>query len=499
MAQKQCTTSDRTLNIMARQCELYTETAKRLVVANLSLPSVEIVYVSLLIAMNEFAEDRDSGLWIWLGIALRMSLDLGLHKTIPDRDGDVEMFYGQNVFWSAICADRLISSGSGRLTTIADSIIEHVPDFRFVSASDGRRFPDPFPYYCRLMVLLGRVVDCLNSYAAIRGTRTESDSDVSNDANLIKQFHRFQTDVSEFYTSLPAELLFDISNFQEYVQLGQSQIFFQLHIWNQALILAVHYPSVVCPEVKINVTSQVPPNPRAEMTVTGAISIADMITLADIVDPMSFMASPHISQAIYLAARVVLSISQSLEAPSSLYPVVTLQRTYNTCRGTLARMQKVWTGILWVERTLESAAAQEPDVDLSVGCKGSVIARDLGIVRKALADESTKKWLAREISADSSDDVFGLLIAGAIDRSQMPLQPFDTSQTSSPSQAGPSCNPLRNTQSTLSSISLSGKSEPMDCGGDENGPAMLLSANASFRDILEGISVDDFLGITSRL
>jgi hypothetical protein len=38
----------------------------------------------------------------------------------------------------------------------------------------------------------------------------------------------------------------------------------------------------------------------------------------------------------------------------------------------------------------------------------------------------------------------------------------------------------------------------MDCDGEENGPAMLLSANASFRDILEGMSIDDFLGITSR-
>lgn len=447
MAQKLPALTDEAAAAMARQCEAYTENAKRLLVPHLSSPSVEVVFVALLVAYNEFAEDRDSGLWVWLGIALRMAIDLGLHKAPdPDRADDAECRYGQNVFWASVCLDRLICCGTGRATTISDTIIEHIPDLRFLpTAADGsstttasqQQRPDPFPYFCRLMILLGRVSDCLNSYAARHDDAPSSIAQsVSNmspaTSDLIEKFQHFQTEVSDFYTSLPADLLFDVTNFQEYARIGYGQVFLQLHVWNQALIMAVYHPSLVYPKLKIDVAGLVA-NPHAEMTGTGAISIADMVAFADLVDPMSFLGSPFLSQPIYMAACAVLSVWHSLKTPAPTYPVFTLQRTYNTCRQILARMQRVWNGISWHQRTLDSLAAFEPDVDLSVDPRGSIITKDLGVVRKALADEATKRWLANEITgADNPDDVFGLFVAGAIDRSNQMSQPSASPVSASP-------------------------------------------------------------------
>jgi hypothetical protein len=325
-------------------------------------------------------------------------------------------------------------------------------------------------------------------------------------SDLVERFQQFQSEVSDFYTSLPAELLFDVSNFQEYVRLGQSQVFLQLHIWNQALILAVYHPSLVYPKLKINVSGLVS-NPHAEMTGTGAISVADMIALADLVDPMAFLASPFMSQSVYMAACAVLSVWQSLKTTSHSYPVFTLQRTYNTCRQTLARMQKVWNGISWLQRTLDSLAALEPDVDLSVDPKGSVISKDLGLVRKALADESTKSWLAKEINAtENPDDVFGLFIAGAIDRSSQPNplsnSPVDSNGSSAPRFTAGSDSFVQDGQSILSSPDSRPVTDKLDYAlppRPDINPATPVPASQSFRDILErGMSIDDFLEVTNR-
>lgn len=416
MAQKQTSGDDHAA--LSRRCALYSDLAKKLLLPHLSSPSVDVVYASLLIAVNEFAEDRDAGLWVWIGIALRIAVDLGLHKAAPSPDDDPELTYGQNVFWSIVFLDRIVSCGTGRTTSIPDSMIDYIPAHRSV----GER-PDPFPYVCRLMLLLGRVSDCLNNYSATHDDTVGSISNMSpSTSSLIDKIQEFQGEASDFYASLPPELLFDVTNFQEYVKLGCSQVFLLLHIWNQALILAIYHPSLVYPKIKINISGLSNPH---EITGTGAISIADMIAFVDLVDSTAFLANPFINQPIYMAACASLSGWQSLGPRATSYPMFTLQRTYTTCRDTLARMQNVWNGISWLQRTLESLAAHEPDVDLSVPM-GSVITRDVGIVRKALAEDSTKRWL-KEISKAGSDDAFGLFIAGLDQPTNQPTFPAQAS------------------------------------------------------------------------
>jgi hypothetical protein len=407
--------------VLPSLAERYAETAKRLVIPHLACPSTEIVFALLLIAYSEFADDRDSGLWAWSGMAIRMCYDLGLHKANSDTHtlSGSESSFGRNVFWSVVCLDRIISCGTGRMTTIPDSHIEHGPESRIIGESDNRR-TDPFPYLCRLLILLGNVSNYINTYTSRHNSRVQlkhhTASALSPESqNLAEAFAQFQQELGDFYTTLPADLLFDVQNFQEYSKLRHSQVFLLLHIWNQALVLAVHHPSLVYPKCQLDVAA-LASNPHMEFTLTGAISIADMVTFADLIEPKSFLANPFLSQPIYMAACAALTLWHSVRGPSLSQTIHTLRKTQDTCRQTLDRMQRIWRGISWHAKTLDSLAASEADVDLSVDSKVYINTRDLGVVKKASVDEEARQWLGDErLHGNSDDDIYGILIAGMID------------------------------------------------------------------------------------
>lgn len=58
----------------------FAQRAKLALVDTFPLPSVAAAQAALLLAYNEFGEQRDSGLWMYLGISIRLAQDLGLHK-----------------------------------------------------------------------------------------------------------------------------------------------------------------------------------------------------------------------------------------------------------------------------------------------------------------------------------------------------------------------------------------------------------------------------------
>uniref|UniRef100_A0A060TE41 ARAD1D48906p n=1 Tax=Blastobotrys adeninivorans TaxID=409370 RepID=A0A060TE41_BLAAD len=405
--------------------EKYADAAKRRVIPHLSTPSPEIVYALLLIAYSEFGEDRDSGLWMWSGMAIRMCYDLGLHKKDTRSEDSTEDQLGRRIFWSTVCLDRLICCGTGRMCSIPDCDLEYSCDFGSITGPDGESRTDPFPYLCRLLILMGKVSNYINSLSnktdkMVRaGTNPSvSPSSLSPESwDMMETFSQFQHELSDFYNALPPDLLFDVQNFQQFSKIRYSQVFLLLHVWNQALVLAVHHPKIAYPQAKLDVAGLMS-NPHADLTGTGSISIADMVAFADLIDANSFLANPFLSQPIYMAACASLTLWHSLPPSAPSHSMYTLQRTYSTCRQILQRMQRIWRGISWHSRTLDSLAASEPDVDLSVDANGYVVTSDLGVVRKASIDETTRRWLVDEMG-DGTDDIYGLFIAGLTDPQNM--------------------------------------------------------------------------------
>jgi hypothetical protein len=182
----------------SEQGAAFAQRAKLALIDTFATPSVAAVQAALLLAYNEFGESRDSGLWMYLGISIRMAQDLGLHKLdglrYEGRDGssprysrndkhmekmigssDLQDLDGEaaeeqraaerervDTLWAVFFLDRVVSSGTGRRSTLRDDDIElSFPPLDLLDPKTG--WPSPFPALIRIVCLYGRVADLLNS------------------------------------------------------------------------------------------------------------------------------------------------------------------------------------------------------------------------------------------------------------------------------------------------------------------------------------------------
>lgn len=211
----------------SEQGSAFAQRAKVALIDTYATPSISAVQAALLIAYNEFGESRDSGLWIYLGISIRMAQDLGLHKLdglrYEGRDGssprsskydrhvpkpsnhvylepqDPEAADEQraaereriDTFWTVFFLDRVVSSGTGRRSTLPDDDIElSFPSLDLLDPKSG--WPLPFPALIRIICLYGRVTDLLNSI--------KEPSDITGDTP--QQLADMEAKVTNFYQGL---------------------------------------------------------------------------------------------------------------------------------------------------------------------------------------------------------------------------------------------------------------------------------------------------------
>ena len=320
---------------------LYTKASKGLLFPYISTPRLDVVYTLVLIAYNEFAEARDSALWTWSGMAIRMCYDLGLNNPQYAKAYDQVLY--KHVFGSVVCLDRIVSLSTGRKTAIPDQ------DLAALAWLDGGnhellRSPPPsveihgpFRHLCQLMTIAGRMSNFINS--------SERQDRFTHDPTAMADYLKLLT---EFHTQLPMELYFDIRNFQEARKRNQSQAFLTIHIWHQALLIIVH-----CPLWNRNYSPDDAPSAAQNQpglsqlqcdTASRCISnIGDMISLADLIDPSSYLASPFVAQSLYLAACTAVNLSKV--QTNTPYLEYSIRKAYDTCRSALTRMQTIWLGI----------------------------------------------------------------------------------------------------------------------------------------------------------
>ncbi len=185
----------------------FAQRAMSAVVDTFSCPTMAVAQACLLLAYEEFGTDHDSGLWMYLGTAIRMAQDLGIQKlegmhlegrigptpkTVKHgQDGKIEeqrRFEQQqtlsqdlppaddtelgdrsasereriDTFWAIFFLDRAVSSGVGRPVTLRDKDIEisfpYRPDEKMIGGH-----PDPFPPMIKVVHMYGRVADVINN------------------------------------------------------------------------------------------------------------------------------------------------------------------------------------------------------------------------------------------------------------------------------------------------------------------------------------------------
>lgn len=314
---------------------IYAQRAKAATVDTFPCPSVSAVQACLLMAYDGFGADQDSALWMYLGIAIRMAVDLGLSKEDGVRyQGEKDPWYlrsynrkasddftPQNqpvadgntlspeeqkeveqeridTFWAVFFLDRAISSGTGRPVTLKDDDFELELPRSAIDPVSG--WPDPLVLLLQIIHLYGRVSDVLNNITHAHDLTQDKMNKLSQMENELTRLHQ-KTD---------PRLRFDANNFQAHVKNGQGTTFILLHFWFHALIIVLHQPTLLTREGTINRAHQLKTHSR-ELSMSSAKTIADILAFAELLDPTCFIGNPFTSQPIYIAACAFLKESRS--------------------------------------------------------------------------------------------------------------------------------------------------------------------------------------------
>ncbi|EFR04048.1 pathway-specific nitrogen regulator [Nannizzia gypsea CBS 118893] len=319
------------------------------VVDALACPTLAVVQACLLLAYEEFGSNHDSGLWMYLGISIRMAQDLGIQKLdgmkfrygcvgltpraviagqmvdpeasasastertdeLYTKDSDAESLAAErakerekvDLFWSIFFLDRVISSGTGRPVTLRDDDIEiHFPLDSESILHNG--WPSPYPPLMRIIHLYGRMTDILNSIKEVKHVTPD----------VLRRLAGMESDLTGIYQKLSPKLYFNVLNFQTYVKAGQGTNFILLHFWFHTLIVLLHQPTLL--HSFSGKIQQLFSNSR-ELSMSSAKTIADILAFAELIDVKSFTGNPFTSQPIYIAACAFLMESAFYSLPSS--------------------------------------------------------------------------------------------------------------------------------------------------------------------------------------
>jgi Fungal specific transcription factor domain len=402
--------------------EPFADKAKRLIIPLLALPSLEVVQSLVLLTHQEFATDRDSALWMYAGMAIRMAQDIGLEKeplpvrntdaekrnssdadegdhylveTLPTYKTEREREIRRRVFWTVYFMDRLNSIGLGRRFVMWESSISTaLPSYNpeldemltlpkdYSDNQEEDHLPLPYRYVAQMMQINATVSTTLN-FCEEKDLRL---------AQLGEALIKLQA----FNESIPSSFAFTVQNFQVYSERSQAGGFLLVHFWIHALIILVNCPTFL----STNLNSKLPNLGNWDQAYTSAKAISDFLSYVDLLNCSAYLANPFINQCIYVAACVLvkkiqdrLSNECQLEVYNTLpfnerLDVSSDQASYEICRKALLRMQTYWLGMNWTNVSLEQFSRGVLDVDLCTNDnnenynEGNIPLLDNGLLRK---------------------------------------------------------------------------------------------------------------------
>ncbi|KAL8283981.1 hypothetical protein RQP46_005094 [Phenoliferia psychrophenolica] len=309
-------------------------------------------------------------------MAIRMAIDLGLHKPFMYPEDLVLQSLRSHIFWSVVVLDRIVSCATGRPTSIPlDQIEVDLPPSRPISTPDGRPLTDPFPWLCRILCLLGSISNTINA-ASPTTLLTPS---LIHDILL-----PFRQALAIFDAELPVGLHFSIHSLQAYSKANYSQCFLLLSVWHQAVHLALYENGLFLTDLL--------EREESFNTQSSAISITDMICFTNLVAPNAFLSVPIFSQALLMGGRVASRQLESCDATTPAVKVDALRRSLGLARSTLSRMEGYWRGLSWNCRALEAISEQGFAADFVAG-NGAVRTSDRGMVARARLEDMSLAWI----------------------------------------------------------------------------------------------------------
>jgi hypothetical protein len=416
--------------------EPFADKAKRLLIPLLALPSLEVVQSLVLLTYQEFATDRDSALWMYAGMAIRMAQDIGLEKEplpirnidsmnsasttnsgnqrrterqpeLPTFKSEREREIRRRVFWTVYFLDRLTSIGLGRRFVMWESGIEtalpsynaELDEMLSLSQNDSvdqkdNHLPLPYTYVAQMMRIHGNISTILNFCEEPDGRLTQ----------LQEALEQLQA----FNQKIPQSFEFTVQNFQGYSERSLAGGFLLVHFWYHALIILVNCPTFLSTDLH----SKLPNLGNWDQAYESAKAISDFLSYVDLLNSSAYLANPFINQCIYVAAcALVQKIQDRLSNDSQLEIYNTLpfnerldvssdQASYEICRKALLRMQTYWLGMNWTNVSLEQFSRGILDIDLCTNDnnenynEGNIPLLDNGLLRRLREREQSEAELA---------------------------------------------------------------------------------------------------------
>ncbi|KAM0458513.1 hypothetical protein ACHAPV_005905 [Trichoderma viride] len=398
--------------------QVFAQRARQATVDTFPCPSVGAVQACLLMAYEGFGANQDSALWMYLGLAIRMAVDLGLQKCVGIQyQGEKDPWYTRHrsrandddhespeahktdgidtlspqeqkeveqeridTFWAVFILDRVISSGTGRPVTIRDGDYE----LAFPEPNNDLMtgWPNPFPVFVKIINLYGQVCDVLNNL--------HDAQDLTQDKwdQLSEMEHR----LTRMYKHWDPRLQFNVSNFKTYLGMGQGTNFILLHFWFHALFIILHQPTLLTPFCELRSELQLLSDSR-ELSMSSAKTICDILSFADLIDAKSFIGNPFTNQPIYIAACAFLMESSATSAsevssregsPHASNSNVNRSRqqakpntkqsrhsllasaanqNYQKCYNSLQQIQSYWGGVTYILTVLDQKSKGKWDCE----------------------------------------------------------------------------------------------------------------------------------------
>lgn len=388
---------------------VFAQRARQATVDTFPCPTVGAVQACLLMAYEGFGASQDSALWMYLGLAIRMAVDLGLQKEVGVQyQGEKDPLYAlhwsrqsgeeespqakaegssppnpeeqkevvqerMDTFWAVFILDRVISSGTGRPVTFRDDDLEL--SFPEPSIDPITHWPAPYPIFLQIIHLYGRVCDVLNKIRNAQDLNKET----------WDRLGEMEHELTKLYKGWDWRLQFNVSNFKAYLGMGQGTTFILLHFWFHALFIILHQPTLLTPFAELRSELQLLPDSR-ELSMSSAKTICDILSFADLIDPKSFIGNPFTSQPIYIAACAFLmeSSANASESPSrasspqgskrldvpqlpgsknrdakpSRHSLLAsaANQNYQKCYNSLQQVQMYWGGVTYILTALDQKA-----------------------------------------------------------------------------------------------------------------------------------------------
>ena len=393
--------------------KFFCDRAKSMIGSMLSVPSQTTVVALSLLALVGVGNDSESEVWMFMGMAIRMSQDLGLHldSSSDPQVNPEDRRRDRLLFWSVFILDCALSFGVGRkLCTDLESITQPLPTLSDIRPSSSEQFPSPFPATASLFLKFAPIINELNGSGVAITTRCLN-------SKITKMMDIF---VAE-YIQLPPSLEWSVSNMRGHSQAGNSCAFVWLHLWFHSVLA-----SMDCQRPLSNGAKSQPSScdsgqgislsePRSQQ-ITGpdgttvahmwphdaARSVCDIVSIANMMDFPSYCSTPLLNQPLFIVGSFYVSQieqaacgraagndSSAATSELSTSERFTIQKSKSSIailRSALQNQATYWGGVRWIlgslDQRIQGSLPGEVDLEkITESSPNSVTLPDQGLLR----------------------------------------------------------------------------------------------------------------------